>query len=276
MTSPTRHVAVSAAPEADMSLTYARYLQVDELLKLQSPLSDGPEHDEMLFIIIHQVFELWFKQLLHELDYLQRLFGENDTPRALHTCKRILTILKILVAQIDILETMTPLEFLSFRSRLEAASGFQSAQFRELEFVLGHKRPNVAAHFEDSAIQQRLEQRYHQPTLWDAFIHYLAENGYAIPTDALTRDITQQIEPSPALQTILVEIYRHDPLLSAVCERLVDIDEGVQEWRYRHIKMVERTIGTKRGTGGSSGVKYLATTLFTPLFPDLWAIRTAL
>lgn len=260
-----------------MPLTYARYLKVDELLALQHPLSEGPEHDEMLFIIIHQAFELWFKQLLHELDYLQQLFSQNDTPRVLHTCKRILTILKILVAQIDILETMTPLEFLSFRDRLEAASGFQSAQFRELEFVLGHKRLNIVNHFpEGSDARQRLDRRYQQPTLWDSFLHYLASNGYAIPDTLLTRDVTRPVEPSREVQTILVDIYRCNPLVSAVCERLVDMDEGIQEWRYRHVKMVERTIGTKRGTGGSTGVKYLSTTLFTPLFPDLWAIRTTL
>lgn len=260
-----------------MSLIYSNYLKLDEILSAQEPLSNGPEHDEMLFIIIHQVYELWFKQILHELDYLQERLLNNDTGRLLHTLGRVRTILKTLVGQIDILETMTPLEFLSFRDFLESASGFQSAQFRELEFVLGHKREALFNHFPaGSEARQRLTRRFQQPTLWDAFLHYLARNGHNIPQDLLTRDVTKPIQPSPAVQKILIQIYRQHPILIRVCERLVDLDEGIQEWRYRHIKMVERTIGTKPGTGGSSGVQYLAKTLFKPAFPDLWAIRTEL
>ena len=260
-----------------MPVTYSNYLKLDQVLSAQQPLSEGPEHDEMLFIIIHQVYELWFKQVLHELDYLQQRLVNNDTPRALHTLRRILTILKTMVAQIDILETMTPLEFLSFRHRLESASGFQSYQFRELEFVLGHKRRSILLHYlEETTARCRLEIRYQQPTLWDAFLRYLAGNGYAVPPELLARDVSQPVEPSLAVQKILIEVYRNNPDLIQVCERLVDFDEGVQEWRYRHIKMVERTIGTKQGTGGSAGVKYLQTTLLKPIFPDLWAIRTEL
>ncbi|HXV99230.1 MAG TPA: tryptophan 2,3-dioxygenase family protein [Anaerolineae bacterium] len=260
-----------------MSVTYSNYLKLDQVLSAQQPLSEGPEHDEMLFIIIHQVYELWFKQVLHELDYLQQRLINNDTPRALHTLKRILTILKTMVAQIDILETMTPLEFLSFRHRLESASGFQSYQFRELEFVLGYKRHAMLVHYpEEMAARRRLEMRYQQPTLWDAFLHYLTANGYEVPPKLLERDVTQPVEPSPAVQKILIEVYRKNPELIGVCERLIDFDEGIQEWRYRHIKMVERTIGAKQGTGGSAGVKYLQTTLLKPIFPDLWAIRTEL
>lgn len=261
-------------------LTYASYLRVPELLALQSPKSADskgePEHDEMLFIVIHQVYELWFKQLLHEIDYLQQLLRHNDSSRALHTFRRMLTILKTVVSQIDILETMTPLEFNSFRGFLESASGFQSAQFRELEFVLGHKRPNFVQHFaDDPAVQARLQRRFEQPTLWDAFMTYLHINGYAVPDEALKRDVTQALTPSPAVQEILIDIYYNNPAISRICERLVDFDEGIQEWRYRHVKMVERTIGMKGGTGGSAGSKYLRTTL-EPLYPDLWAIRTQL
>jgi tryptophan 2,3-dioxygenase len=260
-----------------MSLIYSRYLKLDEILSAQEPLSDGPEHDEMLFIIIHQVYELWFKQILHELDYLHERLINNDTGRVLHTLRRVRTILKTLVAQIDILETMTPLEFLSFRDVLESASGFQSFQFRELEFVLGHKHKAYFNHFPaGSEARHRLALRYQQPTLWDAFLHYLAGNGHNIPQDLLTRDVTKPLQPSPAVQEILIKIYRRHRILIRVCERLVDLDEGIQEWRYRHIKMVERTIGTKQGTGGSTGVQYLANTLFKPVFPDLWAIRTEL
>jgi tryptophan 2,3-dioxygenase len=260
-----------------MPITYSNYLKLDELLALQEPLSDGPEHDEMLFIVIHQVYELWFKQMIHEVDYLQLKLRENDLPRALHTLKRILTILKISVAQLDILETMTPLEFLSFRDLLESASGFQSCQFRELEFVLGYKRWTALDHYpKGSAARQVLEERYRQPALWDAFLHCLGQNGYQVPKRCLGRDVTQAVEEDPEVQTLLVHVYRTSPALLPVCERLVDLDEGIQEWRYRHVKMVERTIGRKQGTGGSAGVSYLVGTLFKPVFPDLWAIRSEL
>jgi tryptophan 2,3-dioxygenase len=261
------------------ALTYASYLRLGDLLSLQIPKSrgpHGPEHDELLFITIHQVYELWFKELLHELDYLQGLLRENTTARAAHISRRILTILKTVVAQIDVLETMTPLEFNSFRGFLESASGFQSAQFREIEFVLGYKRENILKQFPaDFPGRARLEQRFAQPTLWDAFLRYLSANGYAVPADQLDRDVTQPLTPAPEVQAILIDVYRHDPTVSNVCERLMDMDEGFQEWRYRHLKMVERTIGAKAGTGGSAGAQYLATTL-RPFFPDLWAIRTRL
>lgn len=258
-------------------LTYARYLKLRELLALQQPLSEGPEHDEMLFIIIHQVYELWFKELLHEFDYLLRRFGRNETAPALHTLKRILTILKLMVAQIDVLETMTPLEFLSFRDRLESASGFESHQFRELEFVLGLKARRHLERFPQGAQERAaLERRYAAPTLWDEFLRYLAREGYTVPASALSRDPAAAIEADPGVQRMLIGVYRNDTKNTQVCERLVDLDEGLQEWRYRHLKMVQRTIGTKGGTGGSSGAEYLGSTLFKPVFPDLWAIRTEL
>ena len=261
----------------DRSVTYGSYLAVDELLALQRPRSEGPEHDEMLFIVIHQVYELWFKQLLHEVDHVIDLLEAREPHRVQHTMKRILTILKVLVAQLDILETMTPLEFQSFRSRLEAASGFQSDQFRQLEFVLGNKSTGAIDRFgAGTRARKALEHRYSRPTLWDAFLLYLSREGYAVPKASLTRDLTAKIEPSPELQATLVELYRTDPKNAEMCERLVDLDEGIQEWRYRHVKMVQRTIGAKAGTGGSSGAQYLATTLMTPIFPDLWEIRSRL
>ena len=228
----------------------------------------------MLFIVIHQVYELWFKELLHELDYAMTLLEQRETYRAQHTLKRILTILKVMVAQLDILETMTPLEFLSFRERLEAASGFQSDQFRQLEFVLGLKTEAAIARFPGgSRGQTALARRYAAPTLWDAFLLYLAREGYAVPEAVLSRDPTAPIEPSAEIQDLLIHLYRNDAKNSELCERLVDLDEGVQEWRYRHVKMVERTIGAKRGTGGSAGAAYLQSTIGRPAFPDLWAIR---
>lgn len=268
---------MSTDSSTSKALTYASYLKTDELLSIQQPLSAGPEHDEMLFIIIHQVYELWFKQILHELERLQSVLEENDTPSALATLKRILTILKTLVSQVDVLETITPVSFSSFRSRLESASGFQSAQFREVEFLLGHKRPKMLRyHPEGSRGATRLEHLLTSPTVYDSFLRYLHANGYSIPEKLLERDFSQPIDASSEVRTALLEIYRSDPLRAMVCERLVDLDEGLQEWRYRHVKMVERTIGSKKGTGGSEGAEYLRKTLFRPLFPDLWAIRAEL
>jgi tryptophan 2,3-dioxygenase len=260
-----------------MALTYSSYLQVDKLLALQQPLSDGPEHDEMLFIVIHQVYELWFKELLHELDFLVATLARGDVPRAQHTLKRILTILKVLVHQIDVLETMTPLEFLSFRTRLESGSGFQSFQFRELEFLLGKKDPAALRRYPPgSEHHTRLERRLEEPTLWDAFLGYLKARGHAVPDAALARDRREAVASTPALHPLLLTLYRTNPEARSLCERLVDLDEGLMEWRYRHVKMVERTIGGRRGTGGSAGAPYLKSTLDQPLFPDLWEIRTEL
>ena len=256
---------------------YNRYLHIDDLLNLQQPRSVGPEHDELLFIVIHQVYELWFKELLHELDRACTLLENDDAVRAQHTLKRVLTILKVLVAQLDILETMTPLEILSFRERLEEASGFQSDQFRQLEFVVGLKSESALLRFPPgSRAREALQRRLGEPTLWDAFLRYLSREGYAVPDSLLNRDVVQPIETAEEIQRLLVEVYRRDPKNTELCERLVDLDEGIQEWRYRHVKMVERTIGTKPGTGGSTGAAYLRTTLGRPLFPDLWEIRTKL
>jgi len=262
---------------AHEALTYGSYLRIDELLGLQQCRSDGPEHDEMLFIVINQVYELWIKELLHALDRVRRLLGQDDAYRAQHTMKRILTILKVMVAQLDILETMTPLEFLTFRGRLEAASGFQSDQFRQLEFLLGFKSTKAIERFQPGTrARVDLDRRWKEPTLWDAFLEYLNGEGYPMPPSQMARDVTTPIERSPELQQILIDIYRNDPKNSEFCERLVDLDEGFQEWRYRHVKMVQRTIGVKPGTGGSPGAKYLETTLAKPAFPDLWEIRGAL
>jgi tryptophan 2,3-dioxygenase len=258
-------------------ITYPSYLKLDELLSLQQPVSDGPEHDETLFIVIHQVYELWFKEMLHEIDYLKSLLERRDTPRALHTLKRVLTILKVVVAQIDVLETMTPLEFLTFRERLESGSGFQSFQFRELEYVLGLKESGAIDRYpKESDARRRLLRRLAEPTLWDAFLRFLSGSGYAVPPAQLTRDVRAPVQPQPEIRPLLIDVYRRDPTVASLCERLVDLDEGFQEWRYRHVKMVQRTIGTKRGTGGSAGAEYLMTTLNRPFFPDLWAIRTEL
>ncbi len=260
-----------------MPLSYQSYLRLEELLALQTPVSQGPEHDELLFITIHQVYELWFKQMLHEMALIQRGLESNDQPVVLHGFKRVLSILKTLVAQIDILETMTPVSFNSFRHRLESASGFQSVQFRALEFTLGQRSVKALARYtSDQKGHAWLESIMHRRSLWDSFLLFLKLNHCPVEEALLTRDLTQPPAPSAPLQATLVAIYRDRSTLMQVCERLVDLDEGLQEWRYRHVKMVERTIGTKQGTGGSSGADYLRSTLFKPLFPDLWAIRSAL
>ncbi len=260
-----------------MALTYGQYLAIDELLSLQRPLSDGPEHDEMLFIVIHQVYELWFKQMLHEGERLRATLEAGDGIAASSTLHRMLTILKTMVAQIDVLETMTPTSFLSFRARLESSSGFQSAQFREWEFLLGHKRRGPLGNYgAGSSERTRLEQRLAERSIPDAFVRYLAENGHPVPRHLFEREVTAATEPMPELHPILIDLYRTRPAERQLCELLVDLDEGMQEWRYRHVKMVERTIGVKPGTGGSPGVEYLRTTLFQAVFPDLWAIRAAL
>ncbi|MDQ3468950.1 MAG: tryptophan 2,3-dioxygenase family protein [Actinomycetota bacterium] len=259
----------------DPALTYTSYLALDDVLAAQHPRSD--EHDELLFIVIHQVYELWFKELLHELAHLQALLEAGDTAPSLHTLKRILTIWKVAVAQIDVLETMTPRQFAGFRGRLDESSGFQSAQFREFEAVLGARDARVPERLPAAgAARRRLETAMARPSLYDSFLRYLAAHGAPVPAAALGRDVTEPVGRRPELDDLLLDVYRQDGGPAQICERLVDLDEGVQEWRYRHVKMVERTIGDKPGTGGSSGAGYLRSTLFTPMFPDLWAIRSRL
>lgn len=254
------------------AVTYASYLRIPELLALQVQRStgpDGPEHDELLFIVIHQVYELWFKEVRHELAAVQRALEAGDTDMALHLLNRVLKILKTLVAQVDVLETMTPLQFLSFRDRLESASGFQSAGFRAIEAMLGSRDPTAAtAQPAGTSARTLVETAQADRSVWDSFLMYLAGRRHPVPPDAAV--------PDERVQEVLVAVYRGDADAALVAERLVDLDEGIQEWRYRHVKMVERTIGTKSGTGGSSGVEYLRGTLFRPAFPDLWEIRSRL
>jgi tryptophan 2,3-dioxygenase len=251
---------------ASEPLTYGSYLRLPELLTCQSPATD--EHDELLFVIIHQVYELWFKQILHEAALLQRRLEAGHGTGALHTARRIAKILKTIVGQLDILETMTPRQFAAFRPQLGSSSGFQSEQFRELEALLGRRDlptddPRTAA-----AMRRR--------SVFDSLLWYLAATGYDVPEPALNRDPTEPWrEGDPAILEVLAAVYAEDDSAGAeVCEALVDIDEGVQEWRYRHVKMVERIIGARIGTGGSAGAEYLRSTLFRPAFPDLWAVRS--
>jgi tryptophan 2,3-dioxygenase len=257
-----------------MDLTYSTYLHLDELLSLQQPRSDPPEHDEMLFIVSHQVYELWFKLELHELEQIRRELDQNLLYEAIAHFKRIRTIMKVMVEQIDILETLTPMSFNSFRDRLDRASGFQSVQFREFEFLLGYKRADVLRfHHQGTADYDRLQRRLREPSIVDAFYTFLEQHGVTIPAELRARDPTLPAVPNSVVQQGVLHLYRTHPDLEILFELMTDFDEGFQEWRYRHIKLVERTIGSKRGTGGSPGVEFLKQSLFHPIFPDLWAIR---
>jgi tryptophan 2,3-dioxygenase len=258
------------------TLSYAEYLELDALLGLQRPLSDPVEHDEHLFIVVHQIYELWFRQLLHELDALYVRLADGDHAQSFSTLKRVRAILKTMVGQIDVLETMSPTSFRSFRERLQSASGLESTQFREVELVCGRKRASCIERAPTAEQRERLLRRFCAPTLYDGLLRYLAAHSHPVPEALLARDITRNIDPSPELQDLLARIYREDANTTQICELLVDFDEGFQEWRYRHVKMVERTIGSRGGTGGSSGVSYLRTTLFQPFFPDLWEVRNQL
>ena len=197
----------------------------------------------------------------------------GDLFAAIATFKRVRTVMKTLVGQLDILETMTPLSFASFRERLDTASGFQSVQFRELEFELGNKKERALEVVEPGPERDRLEKCYRGATLLDAFYRFLDRLGLKVPRVLLDRDVTQPTTASEPLQAELLAAYKKQPALVILLELMTDFDEGLQEWRYRHVKLAERTIGAKRGTGGSAGVEFLKQSLFKPVFPDLWAIR---
>ena len=262
-------------PSTVPNLTYADYLSIEGLLGLQQPRSSPPEHDEMLFIIIHQTYELWFKQMLHELDRVSVLLRSSDLWASLHTLRRVRTILKTIVGQVDIIETMTPASFESFRARLDTASGFQSMQFRELEFKLGIKRKAVLEYMPEGMTgREAAITRLKAPSLIDDLHSFLALEGFDVPNDILTRDVTQSWGGDERMEEILVDAVRNRQDIEQLFESLLDIDEGLQEWRFRHTQLVRRTIGDKVGTGGSLGMKYLKRTIFVPAFADLWAVRS--
>ncbi|HEY0936206.1 MAG TPA: tryptophan 2,3-dioxygenase family protein [Trebonia sp.] len=248
-------------------LTYGSYLRLDDLLSSQAPLTDS--HDELLFVIIHQVYELWFKQILHEAALLQARLEDHDSAGALATARRIAKILKTVVGQLDILETMTPRQFAAFRPELGRSSGFQSAQFRYLEAVLGRRDFSSVT---DPVLVAIMARR----PLFASLMRYLSAGGWPVPAEVLDRDPREPWPGDPVIRGLLAEAYAGAGAAAEVCEALVDIDEGVQEWRYRHLKMVERIIGLRTGTGGSAGSAYLRSTLFRSAFPDLWEIRSTL
>jgi tryptophan 2,3-dioxygenase len=248
-------------------LSYNKYLKVPELLTLQDTLSDPVSHDELLFIIIHQTYELWFKQILHELDATVKWLGEGRTFRANHSLRAVVGIEKVLVTQIHLLETMAQIGFLEFRDKLNPASGFQSMQFRELEFVSGQKDERILQSFKnDEYAYERLSERYSEPSLADAFWSLIGRSGLTVDSHEQRLQATVEILTHP-------EKY---PDLFMMQDLLIEHDENILLWRSHHVLMVERMLGMKPGTGGSEGVGYLKTTLTKKFFPELWEARTYL
>jgi tryptophan 2,3-dioxygenase len=248
-------------------LTYGSYLRVDDLLSLQQERSDPPHHDELLFIIIHQVYELWFKQVLHELDAVVAHLDAGDLLKVNKSFRRIDAVQRLLETQIDVLETMTPQEFNAFRERLNPASGFQSAQFREIEYLCGARAGSSSRFLEPTAAErERLDRRLAEPSLYDALKRLLARSGFAVDSS------------ETLLQTFKTIYERSDAhyALYLLLEEFIEFDERFLLWRGRHVRMVERMIGMKPGTGGSLGVAYLQKTLDKKFFPELWEVRTLL
>lgn len=262
------------------SVTYESYLKVKELLNLQKTRSSPEEHDETLFIIIHQVYELWFKQILHELALCQTELERGELMRVMHSLKRIDTIQKVLIHQIDVLETMPPDDFNRFRTHLNPASGFQSFQFREVEFRLGLKNADYLKFYKhDPDATANLRRALAAPSLYDSFFKLLVRRGYPVPEAVLQRDVSKPYESHPGVLEIFLGFYRHPYQhsdLYVASEHLLDLDEQFILWRYRHVAMVQRMIGDLPGTGGSSGASYLASTLKKRIFPEIWEVRNHL
>jgi tryptophan 2,3-dioxygenase len=267
-------------PPGKGRLTYGSYLKVPDLIKLQHALSEPEHHDELLFIVIHQVYELWFKQILHELDAVIVRLGKGEVWESVRLLRRCIEIQRILVAQIQILETMTPTDFLAFRDRLLPASGFQSAQFREIEFLSGAKNRRFLSNYtEDPDSMAVLERRLQSPSLVDAVYATLQMRGFDLPADDKTLNDDEIARRKSIRISELARLYsesknHHD--LYMLAETLIEYDENFLTWRDRHVRMVERMIGSKHGTGGSEGAEYLRKTLDKKFFPELWEVRSYL
>jgi tryptophan 2,3-dioxygenase len=249
-------------------LTYGAYLRLPTLLDQQVLESEPPARDELLFIAIHQVYELWFKLLLHELGEIRRAMDEDEVWLARHLFRRVHSVERVLVDQVQVLETMTPQDFMAFREKLAPASGFQSVQFREMEFLSGHKDPGFLKRFRGLTDDERvrLDRRLAEPSLWDAFVNLLRSRGLAAGDDDEIRE---------SLVTVAHDRDHYDDLWQ-LAEDLLTHDEMAALWRQRHVTMVERQIGTKSGTGGSAGAPYLRSRLDLRYYPILWELRTLL
>ncbi|WP_309087608.1 tryptophan 2,3-dioxygenase [Phenylobacterium sp.] len=259
-------------------MTYARYLALDELLACQRPLSD--RHDETLFIVIHQAKELWLKEIIHEVGLAKRLVAAGDVEPAYKALARVSRIQTIMTLSWDVLATMTPADYLSFRESLGTSSGFQSHQFRTLEYLLGLKDESfLRFHAERPEALAQLKAALEQPSLYDVAIAQLPKHGLAVPDAVLHRDFSAPYEPSPAVEAAWLEVYRDTKRyweLYQLAEKLVDLDDALVTWRHKHVLTVERIIGGRPGTGGTDGVGYLARTLQRRCFPELWSLRTKL
>ena len=261
-------------------LTYSGYLQLDKLLSSQQPLSSPVHHDEMLFIIQHQVAELWMKLVIHELRSAIASLQKDELGTTQKILARVKQVQRQMFEQWGVLETLTPSEYLEFRHVLGPASGFQSLQYRQFEFLLGNKNADMIAVFAyDPALQAELQHTLQQPSLYDEFLRYLHRHGHAIPADLVERDWTRPHQRDerliPVFQRIYESIEEHWAAY-ALCEQLLDIEQSFQMWRFRHMKTVERIIGFRRGTGGSSGVGFLKQALELTFFPELLDVRTVL
>ncbi len=260
----------------DSGLTYSKHLQTHQLLSAQVPVSDKP--DEMLFIIIHQTMELWIKLCLHEAKIALGLVKADDLPKAFKTLDRIATIERHMIHSWEVLATLTPHDFITFRGYLRKASGFQSYQYRELEFVLGNKNEDlIVVHREDKSTHDHLISVLGQPSLYDEVLKLLSSRGFDIPQQVLERDWKQAYQPCPEVEAIWHEIYSDVDKywdLYMLGEKLTSLEYYFQEWRFKHMKTVSRVIGNKKGTGGSSGVSYLVKALDLSFFPELWSMRT--
>jgi tryptophan 2,3-dioxygenase len=261
-------------------ITYGGYLQLDTLLSAQQPLSQPPHHDEMLFIVQHHVSELWMKLLIHELKAAVVHLQVDDINACLKILARVKQVQRQLFEQWAVLETLTPSEYLEFRGVLGPSSGFQSLQYRQIEFLLGNKNAEMLKVFaHDSAAQAKLREVLEAPGLYDEFLRYLARHGHAVPAELLDRDWTKAYQRNQALLPALKRIYEGRAEFWSeyqMCEQLVDVEESFQLWRFRHMKTVERIIGHRRGTGGSSGVSFLQKALELEFFPELLEVRTVL
>jgi tryptophan 2,3-dioxygenase len=266
--------------EVDFSraMSYGDYLALDQLLGAQHPRSDPPQHDELLFIVQHQTSELWLKLLLHELRSARSLLRTDELAPALKRLARVKRIQEVLVLQWDVLATLTPSEYALIRPFLATSSGFQSWQYRAVEFLLGNKNADMVRVFDhDHAAHDLLDGLLREPSLYDEFLRYLARHGHAVPDRLLDRDWTQPHTPDDALVEVFARVYasptEHWGVYEA-CEELVDVEDNMQLWRFKHLKVVERTIGHQRGTGGSSGVDFLRRALDLTFFPELYAVRS--
>ncbi len=265
--------------ERDFSrrMSYGDYLQLDRLLSAQHPLSDPPQHDELLFIVQHQTSELWLKLLIHELRSARALLAADELPQALKRLARVKHIQHTLTDQWSVLATLTPSEYAQIRPFLATSSGFQSAQYREVEFLLGNKNADMVEVFaHDPGARGELQQLLAEPSLYDEFVRYLHRRGYAVPEAVLGRDVTQPYRQDDDLVGVFAQVYAapHEHWgVYETCEELVDVEDNFQQWRFRHLQVVQRTIGQRTGTGGSSGVDFLRRALDLTFFPELYAVR---